>query len=64
MRTLPGSCEPQWRVGLWSEPDTPPLRLRDEALRTALALPPVDYTVKAVGYARQTTDGRAGVAHE
>ncbi len=61
MRALGNNCDTQWRFSLWTEPDTPPARLRDEALRRVLALPPVEYSVKGVGYARQTTDGRAGV---
>lgn len=59
---LPGRCENQWRMSLWAEPNTPPARLRDEAIRRRLGLPPIDYTTDAVGLAGLTTDGRAGVA--
>lgn len=58
---LPGRCENLWRMALWANPDTPPARLRDEALRRRLGLPAVDYTVDAVGPAGLTTDGRPGV---
>lgn len=61
MQPLRDGCRRQWSIGLWSDPDSPSLRLRDEALRRVLELPAVDYTEAAVGYSRQTTDGRAGV---
>lgn len=64
MLPLARSCDTQWRLGLWSDPDSPSLRLRDEALRRVLELPAVDYSEAAVGYSRQTTDGRPGVRHE
>lgn len=61
LAALPGRCENQWRFSLWSEPDTPPARLRDEAIRRRLGLPAIDYTVNAVGSAGLTTDGRVGI---
>lgn len=36
-------CETTWRMGLWSNPDDAGLRVRDEALRRLLDLPPVEY---------------------
>jgi hypothetical protein len=64
LRAAGSGCDTLWRTGLWTEPDTPPLRLRDEALRRVLGLPVVDYDVEAVGFSRQTTAGRPGVARE
>lgn len=54
LRPHASSCERAWQMGLWSTPDEPALRVRDEALRTLLGLPGVDYPAKAwAGTARE-----------
>jgi hypothetical protein len=52
-----GACEDTWRMGLWSEPDNPGARLRDEAIRRLLGLEPQRYPEPAVGIAGQSTSG-------
>ncbi len=64
MRPSVGDCASTWRMVLWSTPDTPTARLRDEAVRQVLGLPTADYSAVAVGIAGVTTDGRAGVVGE
>ncbi|MSQ02518.1 MAG: hypothetical protein EXR71_11620 [Myxococcales bacterium] len=64
MRPDVGSCATTWRMSLWSTPDTPTARLRDEAVRQVLGLPTTGYSTVAVGLAGVTTDGRAGVLTE
>ncbi|GDX79586.1 hypothetical protein LBMAG42_13970 [Deltaproteobacteria bacterium] len=61
LRAAGSGCRSAWEMGVWTVPDTPPARLRDEALRRVLDLPAVDYTPVAVGPAGVTTDGRIGV---
>lgn len=61
LRAAGGGCRGAWEMGVWTVPDTPPARLRDEALRQVLGLPGVNYTPVAIGPAGVTTDGRVGV---
>ncbi len=61
MRPDVGACASTWRMVLWSTPDTPTARLRDEAVRQVLGLPTIDYSSVAVGIAGVTTDGRPGL---
>lgn len=42
-------CEAAWRMGLWSTPDNPGLRVRDQALRRLLGLPEGSYPPEAMG---------------
>lgn len=42
-------CEAAWRMGLWSTPDNPGLRVRDQALRRLLGLPATTYPPEALG---------------
>lgn len=51
-------CEDLWRMTLWSTPDNPAGRLRDEAVRQVLGFPGVPYDAVALGNAGVTTDGR------
>lgn len=57
LRQLEG-CEDVLRMSLWSAPDNPAARLRDEAVRQALGFPAVAYDPVALGAAGVTTDGR------
>ena len=64
LRAAGGGCRGAWEMGVWTVPDTPPSRLRDEALRQVLGLPAVEYSTVAVGPAGVTTDGKVGVEPE
>ncbi len=61
LRAAGSGCRGAWEMGVWTVPDTPPSRLRDEALRQALGLPSVVYSTVAVGPAGLTTQGVVGV---
>ena len=37
LRAAGGGCRGAWEMGVWTVPDTPPSRLRDEALRRRIA---------------------------
>lgn len=47
MRPHADHCGNTWRMGLWSKPDNPGMRVRDEAIRSVLGEPPIDYVAEA-----------------
>lgn len=53
------ACQSTWRMSTWTTPDNPGSRLREEAVRRLLDLPPRAYPAEAVGFAGVSVGGLA-----
>jgi hypothetical protein len=54
-----GACQSTWRMSTWTTPDNPGLRVREEAIRQVLGIPPRAYAPEAVGFAGVSVGGLA-----